>query len=365
MAFWMQFAYHLFLLYLRAMTKLYQILRIVASGRVPASVKLLGLATMHALGRRTIGIFIDPNSGCNLQCKMCYFSDPKRRSEIVKGGIMSDEDIDKVEKALFHRALKLQIGCGTEPTLFPRLQQLVERAKRAGIPYISLTTNGQLLVDNPRLSLRGLVEAGLCEITLSMHGTSKEVYEELMPGARFEKLVTLIAILTEIKRDFPEFKIRVNYTVNSLNITDLYDGKFWRLWNTVKPDIIQLRPVQNMGDSAWQDFDLTPLKENYNCSFGEMAEVCRKNGITLLAPTLAQIDSVATLQDGTSAIIEDFSYCFVSANQCYKQDFDINSDTYERYHKRHRTAWNLVKAAFKGKKARARHASKKLNYTVS
>lgn len=347
------------------MTKLYKLLRVVASGRVPASVKLLGLASMHALGRRTIGIFMDPNSGCNLQCKMCYFSDPTRRSDMIKGGMMSDADIDKVEKALFHRALKLQIGCGTEPTLYPGLQKLVGRAKRSKIPYISLTTNGQLLVDNPRLSLRCLVEAGLSEITLSMHGTSKSIYEELMPGARFEKLETLITQLTDIKRDFPTFKIRVNYTVNSLNITDLYDGKFWKLWDSVKPDIIQLRPVQNMGDTAWQDFDLSPLKENYARSFGEMADVCRKNGITLLAPTLAQIDEVATLQDGVSAIIEDFSYCYVSANKCYKDDFDLATDTYEAYHKRHHTARDLIKAAFKGKKARARHASKKLNYKVS
>lgn len=344
--------------------RLYKILKLVASGRIPAPIKLLGIAAMHSLGRRVIGIFMDPNSGCNLQCKMCYFSDKARRAELIKGGFMSAEDLDRVEKALFHRALKLQIGCGTEPTLYPGLGLLVKRAKAAKIPYISLTTNGQLLVDNPKLSLPGLVKDGLSEITLSMHGTTKEVYEELMPGAKYEKLVALIRQLTEIKAAFPNFQIRVNYTVNTLNVTDLYDDKFWKLWDTVQPDIIQLRPVQDMGDTAWSDFDLTPLKENYDRSFGEMIRQCRRRGIVLLAPTLEQIDEVATPQDGTSAVIEDLSYCYISPQKCYKDDFDLQVDSYESYHRRHHTTRSLLKAALIGKKGRERHVSKKLNYTV-
>ena len=85
---------------------------------------------------------------------MCYFSDSKKRGQ-VKGN-MSDEELDKVEKALFHRALKLQIGCGAEPTLYPHLAELVKRGHRAGIPYISLTTNGQLIATG-RVNLEQLV----------------------------------------------------------------------------------------------------------------------------------------------------------------------------------------------------------------
>lgn len=340
---------------------IYSILRAVTSKKIPAPIKLLGLAVMHIIGRRTIGIFLDPSMSCNLQCRMCYFSNPAKRRTMH--GLISDSYLDKVEKALFHRALKLQIGCGAEPTLYPKLLELIKRGKNAGIPYISLTTNGQLLA-NEKMDLLSLVENGLNEITLSMHGTQKDTYEYLMPGAKYESLITLIKSLTKIKNEYPDFKIRVNYTVNSLNIEDLKGNKFWDLWDTVVPDILQLRPVQNMGDTDWKDFNLEPLKRNFDTSIGKLATECSERGITCISPTLSQLDEVVSEQDGTSSIIEDFTYCYVSPTSCYKDDFNPESDTYESYHKRKKTFSRLLKSVFKNKKARSRNTSKKLNYQI-
>lgn len=47
---------------------------------LPRPVKLTGLAAMFRLRRRTAGVFLDPVMACNLRCRMCYFSYPKKRA---------------------------------------------------------------------------------------------------------------------------------------------------------------------------------------------------------------------------------------------------------------------------------------------
>jgi hypothetical protein len=47
---------------------------------------------------------------------------------------------------------------------------------------------------------------------------------------------------------FPEFQIRVNFTINSLNVQDLKNDGFWSILDEAQvwPDVIQLRPIQHL-----------------------------------------------------------------------------------------------------------------------
>lgn len=291
---------------------------------------------------------------------MCYFSDEAYRQHHHRTPVFSKAELDKVERAFFHRALKLQIGCGAEPTLYPDLESLVARGKRAGIPYIALTTNGQLIASG-RVDLLKLAAAGLNEITLSAHGTRAETYEYLMPGADFANFEKLIGILAEVKAACPDFKIRLNFTINSFNINDL----FWRVWQGVQPDIVQLRPVQKLGETAWSDFDLTPLKAAYDRTIAHVSAECRRRSIVCMAPTLEQIDNVNSKQDGVYALMEDLTYCYISPGGCYGDDFNLEQDTYESYHRRMRTGRRLFRAIYMGHRAmRKSNVSKKLNYSI-
>lgn len=341
---------------------IYGLLRLVGKNRIPGFVKLLGLWGMHVTGRRSIGIFLDPVLACNLRCRMCLFSSESHRAEMK--GMLDKRQLDSIDRGLFRHALKLQIGCGAEPTLYPSLEGIVERGKRAGIPYISLITNGQL-IGKGKVSLERLVNAGLSEITISMHGTRKETYEYLMPGSDFSLLLELLKEIGRTKEKYPQFKARVNFTVNSMNVVDLEKDRFWKIWpEGVRPDIVQLRPVQNLGDSTWTDFDLTPLKERYDSTIGAIAEECRRQNIMCIVPEKEQLDEVATSQKGVEAIIEDYSYCYVSPKGAYKPDYDWNKDTFESYHRRHHTGRRLLRSVFSHSAGRDKKTTKKLNYTV-
>lgn len=341
---------------------IYKLLKVIAGESIPKPVKLLGVWAMHMVRRRVIGIFIDPVNACNLRCKMCYFSDPEKRMSMK--GMMTESQIDKVARALFHRALKLQIGCGTEPTLYPHIEEIVRRGKKTGIPFISLTTNGQLIADE-KVSLENLCREGLNEITLSMHGTRRDTYEELMPGASYDKLVALIGLIEDAQLKYPGFTVRINFTVNSLNVDDLADDSFWRLWSGNGPDVIQLRPVQKIGESEWQDFSIEKTERLYDSTIGKMIGECHKRGVKCLAPSKDQLREVATEQDYASAVIEDLTYCYLSPQTIYKSDFDLSKETYESYHRRKRTASRLFASVFGRGRSRSRRVSKKLNYRVS
>ena len=341
----------------------YRLLKLGTARSLPAPVKLLGLWGMLRLKRRMLGVFVDPTLSCNLRCRMCYFSDDDKRRQMR--GVMSDDSLDMMEKKLLPYALKLQIGCGAEPTLYKGVADIVTRGRRAGVPYISLTTNGQL-VGTGRIDIERLIELGLNEITLSLHGTEPEIYENLMAEAKFDIFLETVKKLGVAKSKYPDFVIRVNFTVNSMNIGNLRDNNFFELWDKagVRPDIVQLRPVQKIGETSWTDFDLSPLKDDYDATIGNVIALCRERGIKCIAPTPANIDSVDDTQEGVTSTIEDITYCYVSPETFYKPDFEPGTDTVHSYHRRNRTGRRLLKSIFTGNKSRARNISKKLNYTA-
>ena len=305
--------------------KIYQLLKLFTSIRSPR-VRLIGLWLMNRMGRRYVGVFLDPVIACNLRCRMCYFSGSKGR-EMSKER-MSLEHIDKISKSVFDKALKLQIGCGGEPSLYNNLLYIVEKAKEYRVPYISLTTNGNLL---KKEDLRKLVIAGLNEITISVHGVQSETYEYFMQNANYGRFLALLKFLEELKKDYPNFKIRINYTINEDNLVDL--KFFWTVFGGLKFDVLQLRPIQNIGDCMYENYNLDKLKKDFYI-ISNLVEECRKRGITTLAPTMENLERVDDIEYEGNSLFEKITHCYVYPNGCNDGDFDYENETINQYHKR-------------------------------
>lgn len=322
--------------------------------------RLFGLLCLHVTGRRYIGIFLDPVLGCNLRCRMCYFSDEKRRRELH--GVLPQEDLQAIGKALFHRALKLQIGCGAEPTLYKDLPGLVAQGRRYGVPYISLTSNGNLLNEE---KLRRLAAAGLNELTLSVHGLTEKTYEDLMAGGCFAKFLQLLADWRNVKRDFPHLKLRVNYTMNADNVAELVH--FERVFADTPLDVLQLRPIQDLGDSAYKNFSLDCIEESYDTVIRPLVEKCRQRGTVCLAPTRENLNALEH-EEKSRDVAGELTYCHIAPNAHWRTDFDYFHDTFESYCRRTHRVRFILKELLRpgggrtasGKKERTR----RLNYSV-
>lgn len=316
--------------------------------------KLLAIYLMHITRRRYLGIFFDPVLGCNLRCKMCYFSDENKRKEFK--GVITDKQLDEISNAFFYKALKLQIGCGTEPTLYKNLPQIIDLAKRKHIPFISLTTNANLLSEE---LIKDCLEAGLNEIVISMHGVTKETYEFFMTNAKYEKFVETLNLLS-VAKEKHDFKIRINYTMNEENVDELI--LLFEKFGRFKFDVIQLRPISSMGNTEYHNFTHSKIIERYESVLLKVKDEANKRGIICILPSKNQL--ITQEADNSNQLIFRSTYCYISPNYHWRSDFNLEKETFDSYSKRKNSSVELFKNIFYSKK-KLNKDKKHLNYEIN
>ena len=88
------------------------------------------------------------------------------------------------------------------------------------VPFTSFCTNGQLLTEQVA---QACIDANISEVIFSVDGASKETYEHIRRGGKWEKLLERMDLLASMKKaagvDHP--RIRVNFTCMMHNIREL------------------------------------------------------------------------------------------------------------------------------------------------
>ncbi|WP_194768252.1 radical SAM protein [Tamlana sp. I1] len=314
-------------------------------------IKFFALWILHVFNKRYLAVNLDPVLACNLRCKMCYFTD----KEFVKKlkGQFKEEELEQVAKVIFKRALKLQIGCGTEPTLYKNLPELVRLGKKYRVPYISLTTNANLLTTE---SIEELLKAGLNEFTISLHGVTKASYENFMQKGSYEKFHEAFRSFQQLKKRY-DFKVRINYTFNKDNFYELkdlfnhFDGKSF--------DILQIRPIRKIGETEYNDFNLDSVRNDYPNVIKKIKQSCVENNITLLAS-----DEIPKEENvNSSSFIYDYTFCYVSPTSFWKDSFNWKEESFNSYAKKIGWGKLLFSSIFKSK-SELRSRSNRLNYEI-
>ena len=298
--------------------KLLQLNRKIKNHRI----KFLGLYILHNMNRRYLAVNLDPVLACNLRCKMCYFTDEDYVKKLK--GKFKDGEIERVAETVFSRALKLQVGCGTEPTLYKKLPELIALGKKYKVPYISLTTNANLLTEE---KIEALLKAGLNEFTISLHGVTKESYENFMKKADYEKFHAAFNAFKKLKQTY-DFKVRINYTFNKDNFHELED--FFNHFDGGSFDILQIRPIQKIGNTEYNNFDISSLKDDYSRIIKVISNNCKVNNIILMAP-----NSIAKLANNNEAsFIFDYTFCYVSPISFWKEGFNWKEESFNDFSKK-------------------------------
>lgn len=324
-------------------------------------VKFLGLWLLSVLNKRYLAIQLDPVLACNLRCKMCYFTDQEYVRQNMKG-MMKESDIDPLANAIFKNALKLQIGCGAEPALFKHNVRLVETAKKHKVPYISMITNGNLFDNDDVVKLS---RAGLDEIILSMHGVTKESYENLMDQADYAKFHSVLQSISDEKRANPKLRLRINYTFNKDNFSELRD--FFTIYGRYSIDVIQLRPIDKIGDTTYNEFSLKTIEDDYPLVCNLLKREAIKRGITLLYPMSVVRDEAQSLKVASandSSYLLPYTYCYVSPKYFWKDDFDWKNESFANWKKRNQWNLQLLKNAAASRRSLDQLNRNMLNYSV-
>jgi pyruvate-formate lyase-activating enzyme len=119
-------------------------------------------------------LLLNTTTFCNARCPFCIVMDILDRPEMN----MTDE---QVEAALVRARNEgaTDVGySGGEPSIDPRILQIVARAKALGFTHQSMNTNG--IKFRSAEFCRQLVEAGITSIDFSIHGHTDELHDELV-----------------------------------------------------------------------------------------------------------------------------------------------------------------------------------------
>ncbi len=139
-------------------------------------------------------------SACNVVCSFCP------RQEMVRSKRqMSEETFAAVERFLPLGAVVMISGLG-EGLLHPRLPEWIERLSKGG-HSTCIISNGVLLTPERQ---RRLIDAGVAQIQISMHGLDESVVREVMPvGARPGKVVQHLEYLSQNRPK--NLRVRINF----------------------------------------------------------------------------------------------------------------------------------------------------------
>jgi len=130
-------------------------------------------------------IGIETSGVCNLRCVMCPHGQPDKHSA---RGLMSLEIFRAVVDEAREFAFDADLFGGGEPLLHPRIFDMVDYARQAGI-RTRLHTNATVLTEE---RARNLLESGLDYLSLSFDGYTKQCYERTRLGANYEQTLANI-----------------------------------------------------------------------------------------------------------------------------------------------------------------------------
>ncbi len=276
------------------------------------NLKLIGIYILHLMGKRHLSIRIDPSLNCNLFCRMCYFSSMEQRKKMK--GIIPEVDFISIAKVLFPKALQVYVGCGAEPTTHRHFMELVQLAKKHKVPHVGVVTNGQLLTED---QIQLMTDLSLDELTLSCHGVTKETYEHFMTGSKFDRFLNTLELVSKYKKqnksNYPE--IRINYTVNNKNLSELKD--FFQLFEKYDISTIQIRPVLDIGGEYSNAITDEQIPE-YNKIITHFKTECAKKSIRLLANT----NNIKFTQKNEDSKVADAVYCYIGPKTSEQLNFE-------------------------------------------
>jgi MoaA/NifB/PqqE/SkfB family radical SAM enzyme len=137
---------------------------------------------------------IESTNICNAKCVFCPRDEMGR-----KQGVM--------DMALFRKIVDECAALGIthvrmhnygEPFVDRALVEKVRYAKEKGIPQVGMISNGSLITEQ---AARGMIEAGLDAINISVDASGREVFERTRVGLKYDKVIGNIERLVRLREE--------------------------------------------------------------------------------------------------------------------------------------------------------------------
>ncbi|MDJ0955870.1 MAG: radical SAM protein [Arenicellales bacterium] len=158
----------------------------------------------HFTPRYPYSIDIQTRSGCNAHCEFCGVGREKNKLKGVMNNELFEQIID--EALTFPLLMKINPFLLNDPLVDRKIEEKIEyitrKKNKRKFPLVRIITNAGLLTEERAYRL---LHSGLDELNISFHSIIPDVYEEMMPPLKFEKVMGNIRKLVEL-RDKVEVK---------------------------------------------------------------------------------------------------------------------------------------------------------------
>jgi len=144
------------------------------------------------------GIFIQTQSRCNARCIVCPWADQTYRKSIPQGKMSDSLFLKIIDECSQYNVKEISPEFLNEPLMDPALERKIEYIrKKCPSTYIFLVTNGSLLIKE---RANKIANSGLDQLSISVHGLSKETYEKNMVGLDFHRTLDRINYFLSINK---------------------------------------------------------------------------------------------------------------------------------------------------------------------
>jgi radical SAM protein with 4Fe4S-binding SPASM domain len=194
---------------------------------------------------------IESTNICNAKCVFCPRDEMHRRQ-----GIMSLDLFRKiVDECAALGITHVRVHNYGEPFVDRKLVEKVRYAKQKGIKEVGMISNGSLITEQVA---RGMIDAGLDAINISVDASGKDVFESTRIGLKYDKVIAnierLVRLRAESGRRHPKLILSFVRQNNSAD-----EQAFIEHWRKIA-DKIHITDLHNWGGTLHQRSDV-----NYPC----------------------------------------------------------------------------------------------------
>ena len=187
---------------------------------------------------------IETIRACNAKCRMCTINEWNN-----KNNKMNDEFFYKFVKEISNYNNWIETVClsrNGEPLLDKNLEKKIKLLKNYGISNVSFSTNVSLLNEKRAVSI---INSGLDDIRFSVDGFTRETFEYIRNGLKFEQIKENILRFIEFRnKNGKKPKIHIRMVRQKANYHEENDWKEFWMSKVSEQDIVSSKPMANWGN---------------------------------------------------------------------------------------------------------------------
>jgi len=214
-------------------------------------------------------ISVNYDNSCNIQCKAC-------RNHLI---MIDKENAQKliefnnslINSDLFKNAKRVLVGGNGEVFASPVYLDFLSRMDEKKYPNLKITirTNGQLL--NPaNWEKINNAHYAIDEVNISIDAATKNTYEEIRYGGKFDKLLGNLEFIKKLKRN-NQFLLIVNFLVQQRNFTEMIP--FVKLAKKYDVDTINFSQLDNRGTYSHEEYSCLAVQKKEHSQFKELENI--------------------------------------------------------------------------------------------